>query len=139
MFLHLTNTPKLRSNGTFFRNAVSFFSCPNSILMTEHKKQCRDSVGATSPPHQSLENIPCALWRMENITPPHGTYASLPAIHTEVRLPYEASHNKALGAMYPPPVQIDVCNSFALCTNALWCLNVKVFIWERRVPRMTSP
>ena len=60
-------------------------ACKIECITKEHKKQCRDTVGATSPPpitwcgEQSLGNMihsgewrtwPPSLWKMENMTTP---------------------------------------------------------------------
>ncbi len=77
----------------------------------KNKKQCRDTVGATSspwsrfgawPPVESVEHDPhSSLWRMGTVNPPPPLEtmnkqmpASLPCQTTEVRLPNGTSHNE---------------------------------------------
>ena len=80
----------------------------SGIVQCLNKKQCRDSMGVTSPitcfwrtKFGEHEPPPGGEWRMENMSPTpcgewrcwppprnHPTYAGLPAVTTKVRLPY---------------------------------------------------
>ena len=69
-----------------------------------NKRQCRDTVGATSPLIKVWRTRPCVEWRTwpscgvwrccPPLWRPSNIYAGQPAVHTtEVRLSYRTSHN----------------------------------------------